>query len=92
MSNRRKGRGMSRAGCFLLFVLILGLAADPAPAQAPVPPPVSTSSLTPDKMLAKEKAVEEHAQKRAACKSQAKEAGLGMMARRNFVRDCMAAR
>jgi len=43
-------------------------------------------------MMAKEKAVEEHAQKRTACKKQSKEAGLGFIARKKFVRDCMAAK
>jgi hypothetical protein len=43
-------------------------------------------------MLAKEKAVEEHAKKRVECKKQSKEAGLGLMASRKFVRDCMAAK
>jgi hypothetical protein len=43
-------------------------------------------------MMAKEKAVEEHAEKRAECRKQAKVAGLGFMARKEFVRECMAAK
>jgi hypothetical protein len=87
-----KRRGMTRIGYFLPLVLIVGSAAGPLLAQAPVPPPVSASSLTPEKMMAKEKAVEEHAQKRAECRKQAKENALGWIGRRKFVRDCMAAK
>ncbi len=81
---------MTRIGYFLPLVLIVGAAASPLLAQAPAP--LTASSLTPEKMMAKEKAVAEHAQKRAACKNQAKEAGLGFRARRKYVRDCMAAK
>ncbi|HLL27720.1 MAG TPA: hypothetical protein VKT73_08725 [Xanthobacteraceae bacterium] len=42
--------------------------------------------------MAKEKAVEEHHEKRLACKKQAKEAGLGYFDRKKFVSDCMAAK
>jgi hypothetical protein len=87
----KKRRGMTRIGYCLPLVLIVGLAADPLFAQAPVPPPASASSLTPEKMMAKEKAIEEHAQKRAACRKQAKENGLGWIGRRKFVHECMAA-
>jgi len=80
---------MSRNGFFLLLVLIVGVAAQPAAAQAPAAP-ASASPLTPEKILAKEKAVEEHAKKRADCKKQAKDAGLGLMGRRKFVTECMA--
>ena len=45
--------------------------------------------FSPEQMMAKEKAVEQHAQKRADCKRQAKEAGLGYTARKKFVRECM---
>jgi hypothetical protein len=83
---------MARIGYFLLLVLSVGSTITPLFAQAPVPPPGSASSLTPEKMMAKEKAVEEHAQKRSACRNQAKEAGLGFMARRKYVRDCMTAK
>ncbi len=83
---------MTRIGYCLPLVLIVGLAADSLFAQAPVPPPVYASSfLTPEKIAAKEKAVEEHAQKRAACRKQAKEDGLGWIGRRKFVHECMAA-
>ena len=58
---------MSRLGYLLLLILIAGLAAGPLLAQAPAAPPPS-SPLTPEKMMAKEKAVEAHAQKRSACK------------------------
>jgi hypothetical protein len=83
---------MSRIGYCLPFVLIVGLSASPAPAQAPVPPPVSASFLAPEKMMAKEKAVAEHAEKRAECRKQAKENGLGWIGRRKFVHECMAAK
>ena len=78
---------MSRNEFFVLLVLPVGLAVGAAFAQTPAP----SSSLAPEKMMAKEKAVEEHAEKRRACKKQAKEAGLNLMTRRKFVRDCMAA-
>ena len=67
---------MPRYGFLLLLVLSTGLA-EPAPAQAPVP----SSPLTPEKIAAKEKAVAEHAEKRAGCRRQAKEAGLALMER-----------
>jgi hypothetical protein len=82
---------MTRIGYFLLLVLIVGLAADPIFAQTPAQPPVAASSLAPEKMMAKEKAVEEHAQKRAECRKQAKQNGLGWLGRRKFVHECMAA-
>jgi hypothetical protein len=81
---------MTRTGYFLPLVLILGLGS--ALAQAPASPPVATSSLAPEKMMAKEKAVEEHAEKRAECRKQAKENGLGWLGRRKFVHECMAAK
>jgi hypothetical protein len=84
--------GMSRTGYFLLLVLIVGLAADSAFAQAPATPPVTSSSLTPEQMMAKEKAVEAHAEKRAECRKQAKENGLNWLGRRKFVHECMAAK
>jgi hypothetical protein len=90
--NRMKRRGMSRIGYCLPLVLIVGLATGPLLAQAPASPPVSASSLAPEKMMAKEKAVEEHAQKRAECRKQAKENGLGWLGRRKFVHECMAAK
>ena len=83
---------MTLTGYFLPLVLIVGVAAAPALAQGQLPPSIAASSLTPEKMMAKEKAVEEHAQKRAVCKKQAKEARLGVVVRKNFVRDCMAAK
>jgi len=79
---------MTRIGYFLLLVLIVSVAAGRVLAQEQ---PFS-SSLTPQQIMAKEKAVEEHAQKRAECKKQAKENGLGLMSRRKFVRECMAAK
>jgi len=82
---------MARIGYCLLLVVVVGSAAAPLHAQAPASPE-PRSSLTPEKMMAKEKAVEEHAQKRTACKKQSKEAGLGFIARKKFVRDCMAAK
>jgi hypothetical protein len=78
---------MSRIGYFLLLVLAFG--SDVASVQAQTVQPMP-SSLTPEKMLAKEKAVEEHAAKRRACKSKAKEAGLNVATRGKFVRECMA--
>ena len=81
---------MARIGYCLLLVVVVGSAAAPALAEGQVPPPIAASSLTPEKMMAKEKAVEEHAQKRTECKKQSKEAGLGFIARKKFVRDCMA--
>ena len=79
---------MTRIGYFLLLVLVVGLATGSVMAQEQ---PFS-SSLTPQQIMAKEKAVAEHAQKRAECKKQAKENGLGLMSRRKFVRECMAAK
>jgi hypothetical protein len=52
---------------------------------------VTASSLAPEKMMAKEKAVEQHAQRRAECRKQAKQNGLGWLGRRKFVHECMAA-
>jgi hypothetical protein len=83
-----KRRGMSRIGYFLLLVLVVGVPAGRVLAQEQ---PFS-SSLTPQQIMAKEKAVAEHAQKRAECKKQAKENGSGLMSRRKFVRECMAAK
>jgi hypothetical protein len=83
-----KRRGMTRNKYFLLLVLVVGLAAGSVLAQEQ---PFS-SSLTPQQIMAKEKAVAEYAQKRAECKKQAKENGLGLMSRRKFVRECMAAK
>jgi|GEM_PF-2452825 hypothetical protein len=82
---------MARIGYCLLLVVVVGWAAAPLRAQAPAAPAPS-SSLTPEKMMAKEKAVEEHAKKHAECKKQSKEAGLGFIARKKFVSDCMAAK
>ena len=79
---------MSRNGYFLLLVLAVGIAAGAVLAQEQ---PFS-SSLTPQQIMAKEKAVAEHAQKRAECKKQAKENRLGWIDRRKYVRDCMAAK
>jgi hypothetical protein len=76
---------MSRNEYFLLLVLAVGVAAGSVLAQEQ---PFS-SSLTPQQVMAKEKAVAAHAQKRSACKKQAKEAGLGFMVRKKFMRDCM---
>ena len=81
---------MSRNIYFLLLALILGSAALPARAQNQTTPPSAGSSLSPEQLMAKEKAIEEHAKKRAACKKQAKEAGLGLTERHKFVKDCMA--
>jgi len=80
---------MSRNTYILSLILIAGALAGPASAQAPATPPASPSPLSPEQMMAKEKAVEQHAQKRADCKRQAKEAGLGYTARKKFVRECM---
>jgi hypothetical protein len=82
-----KESGMARNGNFILLLLALGFTAGSVLAQVPPPP---SSSLMPEKMMAKEKAVEERAAKRRECKTQAKEAGLGLMARRKFVTKCMA--
>jgi len=82
---------MARKASFLLLVVVVSSAAAPALAQGQVPPPIAASSLTPEKMMAKEKAVEEHAQKRPECKKQAKENKLGWLGRRKFVHECMAA-
>ena len=79
---------MSRNGYFLLLVLAIGIAAGAVLAQEQ---PFS-SSLTPQQIMAKEKAVAEHAQKRSECKKQAKENRLGWIDRRKYVRDCMAAK
>ena len=78
---------MSRKEVFVsavMMMVVVGLAF----AQTPVP----GSSLAPEKMMAKEKAVEEHAEKRRECKKQAKDAGLNIVTRRQFMRDCMAAK
>jgi hypothetical protein len=79
---------MARNEYFLLLVLVVGLAAGSALAQEQ---PFSSSSLTPQQIMAKEKAVAEHAQKRAECRKQAKENKLGWLGRRKFVHECMAA-
>ena len=79
---------MSWKGIFLLLVLVVGVAAGSGLAQEQ---PFS-SSLSPQQIMAKEKAVEEHAQKRAECRKQAKETGLGWLGRRKFVHECMAAK
>ena len=78
---------MTRNEYFLLLVLVVGLAAGSVLAQEQS----FSSSLTPQQIMAKEKAVAEHAQKRAECRKQAKENGLGLMSRRKFVHECMAA-
>jgi hypothetical protein len=78
---------MARNEYFLLLVLVVGLAAGSVLAQEQ---PFS-SSLTPQQIMAKEKAVAEHAQKRAECRKQAKENKLGWPDRRKFVHECMAA-
>ncbi|HEY4863129.1 MAG TPA: hypothetical protein VIH65_03355 [Xanthobacteraceae bacterium] len=78
---------MVRNEYFLLLVLVVGLAAGSVLAQEQ---PFS-SSLTPQQIMAKEKAVAEHAQKRAECRKQAKENKLGWLGRRKFVHECMAA-
>jgi len=78
---------MARTEYFLLLVLVVGLAAGSVLAQEQ---PFS-SSLTPQQIMAKEKAVAEHAQKRAECRKQAKENKLGWLGRRKFVHECMAA-
>jgi hypothetical protein len=78
---------MTRIGYFLLLVLIAGVAAGRVLAQEQ---PFS-SSLTPQQIMAKEKAVAEHAEKRAECRKQAKENKLGWLGRRKFVYECMAA-
>lgn len=78
---------MARNEYFLLLVLVVGLAAGSVLAQEQ---PFS-SSLTPQQIMAKEKAVAEHAQKRAECRKQAKENKLGWLGRRKFVHECMAA-
>jgi len=78
---------MARNEYFLLLVLVVGLAAGSVLAEEQ---PFS-SSLTPQQIMAKEKAVAEHAQKRAECRKQAKENKLGWLGRRKFVHKCMAA-
>ncbi|HXM31365.1 MAG TPA: hypothetical protein VN919_04300 [Xanthobacteraceae bacterium] len=78
---------MARNEYFLLLVLVVGLAAGSVLAEEQ---PFS-SSLTPQQIMAKEKAVAEHAQKRAECRKQAKENKLGWLGRRKFVHECMAA-
>jgi hypothetical protein len=78
---------MVRNEYFLLLVLVVCLAAGSVLAQEQ---PFS-SSLTPQQIMAKEKAVAEHAQKRAECRKQAKENKLGWLDRRKFVHECMAA-
>ena len=79
---------MSRNRYFLLLVLAAGMAASRVLAQEQ---PFS-SSLTPQQIMAKEKAVAEQAQKRAECKKQAKENRLGWIDRRKYVRNCLATR
>jgi hypothetical protein len=83
---------MPRSGRFLLLPIAFALVAIPAAAPGQNQPSGSAPSysLAPDKMMAKEKAVEQHAKKRAECKQQAKIAGLGVIARKHFVRECMA--
>jgi hypothetical protein len=83
---------MTRIGYFLPLVLIVGLTAGTTLAQAPASPPVTASSLTPEQMMAKERAVEAHAEKRTECRKQAKENGLNWLGRRKFVHECMAAK
>ena len=78
---------MARNEYFLLLVLVVGLAAGSVLAQEQS----FSSSLTPQQIMAKEKAVAEHAQKRAECRKQAKENKLGWLGRRKFVHECMAA-
>jgi hypothetical protein len=83
---------MARSRRFLLMLLATALVAPPvaAPGQNQPSGSAPSYSLAPDKMMAKEKAVEEHAKKRAECKQQAKIAGLGVVARKRFVRECLA--
>jgi hypothetical protein len=83
-----KRRGMLRIGYFLLLILIVGLAAGRVLAEEQ---PFS-SSLTPQQIMAKERTVAEHAEKRAECRKQAKENKLGWLGRRKFVHECMAAK
>ena len=77
---------MLRIGYFLLLILIVGLAGRVLAQEQPF-----SSSLTPQQIMAKEKAVAEHAEKRAECRKQAKENKLGWLGRRKFVHQCMAA-
>ncbi len=79
---------MLRIEYFLLLILVVGLAAGRVLAQEQ---PFS-SSLTPQQIMAKEKAVAEYAEKRAECRKQAKENKLGWLRRRKFVHECMAAK
>jgi hypothetical protein len=79
---------MLRIEYFLLLILVVGLAAGRVLAEEQ---PFS-SSLTPQQIMAKEKAVAEHAEKRAECRKQAKENKLGWLGRRKFVHECMAAK
>jgi hypothetical protein len=83
---------MARSECFLVLLIVSTVASASAMAQNQPAVPAGSSSLTPEKMMTKEKAVEQHAKKRAECKQQAKEASLGVMARKRFMRDCMAGR
>jgi hypothetical protein len=78
---------MARNEYFLLLVLVVGLAAGSVLAEEQL----FSSSLTPQQIMAKEKAVAEHAEKRAECRKQAKENKLGWLGRRKFVHECMAA-
>jgi hypothetical protein len=50
----------------------------------------SSSPMSPEKIAAKEKAVSDHAKKRADCKKQAKDKKLSLLKKEAFVCDCMA--
>lgn len=52
----------------------------------------SSSPFAAEKVQAKEAAVAAHAEKKKTCKAEAKNRGLHLKKRLDFVRDCMAAK
>ncbi len=50
----------------------------------------SSSPMSPERIAAKEKAVSDHAKRRADCKKQAKDEKLSLRKRQPFVHDCLA--
>ena len=81
---------ISRMGLLLpSLILLFLLTVNPATAEMSQPQS-RPNPLSNEKVMAKEKAVEEHAKKRTACNRQAKEQKLGLLQRRAFVKECMA--
>ncbi len=75
---------------YLLQAVALSGAIVVAGALAPMAAAQTASPLSAEKVQAKEAAVADHAARKKACKTQAKEQGLHLMKRKDFVRDCMA--